>query len=275
MKLDRGRYHSVKTVLTGAAGGIGGQLARRLASSHELIAVDSNSEALDRLPDSIDTRTIDLTDDQVVREELSDVRIETFVSAVGWYELAAIEDCSPSSFEEHLATNLAAVHTPIHALLPTIRKNTGRIIVVGSMVGSVSLPYHGAYSASKAGLAGYVDSLRRELAPRGVDVSLVEPGPVQTGFNERAADSLDEHSDSVHARQYDQFEAYSPGSVDIDTVVGMIVTAIETDRPRARYRVGRRARWLPRLQSLLPSRLFDRLVRSGLPGGLLYRLIDR
>ncbi len=265
----------MKTLLTGAAGGIGSRLARRLDGTHELIAVDRDPEALDRLPDSIETRTIDLTDEQVVREELSDVRIETLVSAVGWYELAAVEDCPPTSFRKHLETNLAAVHTPIHAVLPTIRENAGRIVVVGSVAGSVALPYHGAYSASKAGLAGYVDCLRRELAPRGVDVSLVEPGPVRTGLNERAGDSLNGIPDSAYSERYGHFESYSPASTDVDTVVTRIITAIETDSPQARYRVGRRARWLPRLQSLLPTWLFDGLVRSGLPGGLLYRLIDR
>ena len=265
----------MKTLLTGAAGGIGGRLAGQLDGAHEVVAIDRNAEALARLPDGVETHTLDLTDEQAVREALSDTRIETFVSAVGGYELAAIEDCPPTSFDEHLTTNLTAVHTPIHAAVPTIRKNSGRIVVIGSVVGSVSLPYHGAYSASKAGLAGYVDCLRRELAPRGVDVSLVEPGPVRTGFNERAVDSLKELPDSAYSEQYTHFDSYSPASTDIDTVVESVMTAIESDRPRARYRVGRRARWLPRLQSLLPTRLFDRLVRSGLPGGLLYELIDR
>ncbi len=262
-------------LLTGAAGGIGGQLARRLNETHEVVAVDRDTDALARLPDGIETCSIDLADEQVVREALSEMQIETFVSAVGGYELAAIEDCQPTSFEQHLTTNLTAVHTPIHAVLPTIRENSGRIVVVGSVVGSVSLPYHGAYSASKAGLAGYVDCLRRELAPRGVDVSLIEPGPVRTGLNERAVDSLKTFSDSAYSEQYGHFSSYSPTSTDIDTVVERIITAIESDRPRARYRVGRRARWLPRLQLVVPTRLFDRIVRSGLPGGLLYELIDR
>ncbi len=265
----------MKILLTGAAGGIGGRLARRLNETHDIVAVDRNTDALARLPDRIETRNIDLTNEQAVRDELADMRVETFVSAVGGYDLAAIEDCSPESFEKHLTTNLTAVHTPIHAVLPTIREQSGTIVVVGSVVGSVSLPYHGAYSASKAGLAGYVDCLRRELAPRGVDVSLIEPGPVRTGLNERAVDSLKALTDSVYAEQYDHFSSYSPASIDIETVVERISTVIESDRPRARYRVGRRARWLPRLQSVVPTRLFDRIVRSGLPGGLLYELIDR
>mgnify|MGYP005849887793 CR=1 FL=1 len=265
----------MKTLLTGAGGGIGRRLAGRLRGTHDLLALDRDGEALDRLPDGVETRRLDLTDGRAVQEALSGAAVGTVVSAVGWYEVAALEDCPPQSFRDHLGANLEAVHTPVHAVLPTVRANAGRIVVVGSMVGSVSLPYHGAYGASKAGLAGYVDALRRELAPRGVDVSLVEPGPIRTGFNERAADAAAGRPDSAYAEQYDRFGSYSPAAVDVETAVDTIVDAVEADRPRARYRVGRRARWLPRLQAVLPTRLFDRLVRSGLPGGLLYRLIDR
>lgn len=265
----------MKTLVTGAAGGIGTQIVRRLRSKRELIAVDRDRDALNQLPNDVDTRAVDLTDEQAIQEELSDEQVETLISAVGWYELAAIEDCSPSSFEKHLATNLTAVHTPIYATLPTIRKHSGNIVILGSVVGRVSLPYHGGYSASKAGLAGYTDTLRREVASKGVDVSLIEPGPIRTGFNERATSSLNNMSVSVYAEDYHHFRSYSPTSVSVDTVVDYIIAAIEADRPKARYRIGRRARWLPWLQTILPTRVFDRVVRSGLPGGLLHKLIDR
>ncbi len=263
----------MRILLTGGAGGVGSHLARALSADHDVVAVDRDSDGLERLPAAVETQTLDLTDPAAVSNELATIDVETIVSAVGWYELAAIEDCSPAKFDDQLAANLTAVHLPIHATLPTVRQRAGQIVVVGSMVGSVALPYHGAYSAAKAGLDGYVDSLRRELGD--VDVSLIEPGPIRTGFNERAARSLSEIDDSAYADQYQAFDAYSPASIDVETVVETIVTALESDNPKARYRVGRRARWLPRLQAVLPTPLFDRLVRSGLPGGLLYRLIDR
>lgn len=265
----------MRILLTGAAGEIGRRLATRLNNSHEVVAVDQDTEALTRLADSIDTRTIDLTDTQAVQSELTGLEVETFVSAVGGYELAALEDCSPASFTDQLETNLTAVHTPLQTVLPKLRAQAGRVVLIGSMVGSVALPYHGAYSAAKAGVSGYADALRRELAPHGVTVSLIEPGPVRTGFNERAASGLADRSGSVYADTYAQFASYSPAAADVETVVERVITAVETDRPRARDRIGRRARWLPRLQSVLPTWVFDRLIRSGLPGGVLARLIDR
>lgn len=262
-------------LLAGGAGTIGSQLARQLAPDHEVTALDRDGERLSNLPDTVDTHQVDLTDEQAVRQILDGVAADGLVSTVGWYELAAIEDCPPDALRAHLEANLLAVHTPIHAMLPTLRRRQGRIVVVGSMVGSVPLPYHGAYSAAKAGLAGYLDSLRREVEPRGVSVSLVEPGPVRTGFNERAAAALARIDDSAYAEQYHEFESYTPEATDPEVVVGTVLEAVDADNPRARYRVSARARWLPRLATLLPAPIFDRLIRSGLPGGLLHRLIER
>lgn len=263
-------------VLAGAGGEIGRQVVTLLVENgHEVIGLDSDERALRELPETVDTRTLDLSDEQAVRRQLSDTDVDAVISCVGWYELGAIEDCSPNSLRDHLESNLVAVHTVIHALLPTLRARSGRIVVVGSMVGSVPLPYHGAYSASKAGLAGYVESLRQELRSRDVDVSLIEPGPVKTGFNERAVKALDQFEGSVYEKQYRAFEEYSPESTTVQTVAETILRALESERSRATYRVGRRARWLPWLRFFLPTHFYDRLVRSGLPGGLLHRLIDR
>lgn len=266
----------MRVVLCGAAGGIGRQVADRLLEAgHDVVGLDRDAAGVADLPEAVDGRVVDLSDEGEVEAVLADTPAEAVVSCVGWYELGAIEDCSPEAFREHLEANLLAVHTPIHELLPGLRERKGRIVVVGSMVGTVPLPYHGAYSTAKAGLAGYLDSLRREVGSRGVDVTLIEPGPVRTGFNERAAGALDRHADSAYAEQYRAFEGYSPDAAAPERVAERIVTAIEADDPRTRYRVSARARWLPRLASILPTRLYDRIVRSGLPGGLLHRLIDR
>lgn len=266
----------MRVVLTGAGGGIGRRVGRRLLESgHAVIALDRDKRRLGQLPDGIDSRVVDLSDEGAVERCLDGTDADALISAVGWYELASVEDCSPDSLRAHLESNLLAVHIPVQALLPELRERDGRVLVVGSMVGSVPLPYHGAYSAAKAGLAGYVDSLRREVTPRGVEVSLLEPGPVRTGFNERAATALENFETTEYSEEYRAFTNYSPEAVNPERVAGTIVTALESEQPRARYRISARARWLPRLQWLLPDRLYDRLVRSGLPGGMLHRLIER
>ena len=266
----------MRVVVTGAAGGIGSGVVESLAvAGHAVVGVDRDADGLAALPEGVETLGVDLRDGDAVHESLSGIDVDAVVSCVGGYEIAALEDTTPSSFRRQIETNLTAVHTTVHATAPTLRARNGRVVVVGSMVGSVPLPYHGAYSAAKAGLDGYVDTLRRELEPRGATVTFVEPGPVRTGFNERAIEGIDSRSESAYADVYRRFDAYTPAATDVDTVVETVVTATTTETPRTRYRVSRRARWLPRLAAVLPDRLYDRLVRAGLPGGVLARLIDR
>ncbi|MEF8780921.1 MAG: SDR family NAD(P)-dependent oxidoreductase [Haloferacaceae archaeon] len=266
----------MRVLVAGAAGGIGSSVVRRLIrQGHDVVGVDRDRDGLAALPAPVETRAVDLADERAVRDRLGEPAVDAVVSAVGWYELGALEDCPPAELRRHLDANLVAVHAAVRATLPAVRRRDGRIVVVGSVVGRVSLPFHGAYAAGKAGLHGYVDALRRELDGRGVDVSLVEPGPVRTGLNERAAAGLEGNADSPYAREYDQFRGYSPASVTPDAVASRIEAALTAPDPRARYPVGRRARWLPRLAWLLPPPVFDRLVRAGLPGGVLGRLIDR
>ena len=269
-------------LVTGAAGGIGGGVARSLAAAgHRVLGVDRDADGLADLPDAVETAVVDLRDEAAVRELLADRPLDAVVSCVGGYEIASVEDTSAEAFRRQVETNLTAVHVTVSAALPTLRERGGRVVVVGSMVGSVALPYHGAYSAAKAGLGGYVDALRREVGPLGVDVALVEPGPVRTGFNERAAAAVEAadgegaNGEGPYADAYRAFEGYSPAATDIETVVERVVTATTADRPRTRYRVSRRARWLPRLARVLPDRLYDRIVRAGLPGGVLWRLLRR
>ncbi len=266
----------MRVVLTGGAGELGRRAVIRLvADDHDVLALDRDEAGLADLPDSVECRTVDLRNQSAVEACLEDTKPDVVLSAVGWYELGALEDCSPDALREHLEANLLAVHIPVRTLLPKLRHREGRVVVVGSMVGSVPLPYHGAYSAAKAGLDSYTTSLRRELGPRNVDVSLIEPGPVRTGFNERASEALDRIDDSAYDDQYRDFESYSPDSTDPEAVVDAMVAAATGDQPNARYRVSTRSRWLPRLQAILPPALYDRLIRSGLPGGMLHRLIDR
>lgn len=274
-----------RALIAGGAGGIGRATVRRLCDRGWTVhALDIDATGLAALPDEVRTHTVDATDPDAVASAVAEAAPDAVVAAIGWYELGAVEDQPADAFGRHLDGNVVGTHAVVRAALPGLRERGGRIVIVGSVLGRVALPYHAAYAASKHALVGYADALRREVGPRGVDVSLVEPGPVGTGLNRRAAAALDRYAESTYAGAYDALRwgyrgedekregdgaAADPGAV-VDAVVG----ALTDDRPRARYPVSRRARWLPRLGAVLPTRVFDWMVRSGTTG-LLSRLIDR
>jgi len=275
----------MRVLLAGAAGGIGRETVHRLTGrGHGVVALDRDADGLAVLPDEVRTHAVDVADAEAVERVVTAVEPDAVVSAVGGYELGAVEDQPPAAFDAQLLTNLGGVHAVVRPALSGLRARGGRVVLVGSLLGRVALPYHGPYAAAKAGLAAYADTLRRELGPRGVGVSLVEPGPVATGLNERAAAGLRERLGgraepsgpaSPYAADYRRLLGRpAAASTTADRVAGAVVDAVESDAPRARYRVGRRARWLPRLGAVLPARLFDRIVRSGTTG-LLSRLVDR
>jgi len=299
-----------RALVAGAAGGIGRATVRRLRDRGRTVhALDVDAAGLAALPDGVETHAVDATDPDAVAPAVAAAAPDAVVAAVGWYELGAVEDQPADALGRHLETNVVGTHAVVRAALPRLRERGGRVVIVGSVLGRVALPYHAAYAASKHALVGYADALRREVAPRGVDVSVVEPGPVGTGLNRRAAAALDRYAGSAYADAYGalrrRYRGWDDGSgrgngeraggsggdveggdgdgngkrtggtaTDPGAVADAVAAALTADRPRARYPVGRRARCLPRLAAVLPARLFDRIVRSGTTG-LLARLIDR
>jgi NAD(P)-dependent dehydrogenase (short-subunit alcohol dehydrogenase family) len=158
------------------------------------------------------------------------------------------------------------------AFLPALRRARGRIVNVSSIGGRVALPLVGAYNASKFGLEGLSDALRRELRPFGVDVILVEPGGVKTPIWTKSTQTADEMLEDVPpevrqlygklieaVRTRTQRIARETGS-DPSEVAAAIGTALTADRPKTRYLVGRDAKLRARMAKVLPDRVMDRMI---------------
>eukprot|EP00494_Astrolonche_serrata_P005656 UN05673 len=77
-----------------------------------------------------------------------------------------------------------------HAFIPLVMKHTSRIVNVGSVAGLIHLPIQGIYMASKHAVEGYTDSLRMELAPQGISLSLIEPGVIKSEIANKGLDSI-------------------------------------------------------------------------------------
>ena len=145
-----------------------------------------------------------------------------------------------------------------------------------SVGGRVATPFMGAYHASKFGLEGISDSLRRELAPLGVAVCVIEPGSIATGIWERgreqAADArISPAARAVYGEEMDAaLEAANrtgDRAMEPEAVAKVVHTALTAGRPRARYVVGSDARAMIWAQNVLPTRVFDRLMRRAMGMG--------
>ncbi|WP_152039719.1 SDR family NAD(P)-dependent oxidoreductase [Salinigranum salinum] len=250
----------MSTVLvTGAASGIGRATALRLAGrGHRVLAYDVDADGLGSLPSTVETHAGDVTDEARVREVVP-ADLDALVNCAAAYELGAVEDVDWERVEAQFRVNVFGTLAVTRAALPTLRANGGCVVTLSSVLGRTSLPLHGIYAGTKHALEGLFDALRAEQSA--VDVVLVEPGPVDTGLNERAKAGLARDDDSAHRDLYDRvLAAYDPGGVPPDRVARVVVRAIETADPDARYVVTGQARLLLVSRLLLPERVYDRVA---------------
>jgi NAD(P)-dependent dehydrogenase (short-subunit alcohol dehydrogenase family) len=244
--------------ITGAASGIGRATALRLAGrGHRVVAFDVDADSLASLPPTIETAVGDITDEPRVREALP-ADLDALVNCAATYELGAVEDADWESVEEQFRVNVFGTLAVTRAALPPLRANGGRVVTLSSVLGRASLPLHGVYAGTKHALEGVFDALRAEQDA--VDVALVEPGAVATGFNERAKAGLAD-ADSAHADLSDRvLSRYDPGGVPPERVARVVCVAVESPVPKPRYVVTGQARVLLVCRALLPASLYDRLA---------------
>jgi NAD(P)-dependent dehydrogenase (short-subunit alcohol dehydrogenase family) len=273
---------AIGTVLvTGASSGIGEATVLHLRelgfSPIAAVRKDEDAERLEGL--GLRTTRIDVTDaDQIAaaRDALGDEPLAGLVNNAGIAVAAPLEFLPIDRLRQQLEINLIGQAAVTQAFLPALRSARGRIVNVSSIGGRVGLPLVGAYNASKFGLEGLSDSLRRELRPLGVDVIVIEPGGVKTPIwnkAEQLADQMLEDVPPEAERLYGgQIAAVRKNTQRIATDSGIqpsevaeaIGTALTAKRPRARYLVGNDAKQRAVMSKLLPARIMDRLIGRAL-----------
>jgi NAD(P)-dependent dehydrogenase (short-subunit alcohol dehydrogenase family) len=270
-------------LVTGASTGIGEATVMHLRElGFSPIAAVRKDEDAERLEGrGLRTTRIDVTDaDQIAaaRDELGDEPLAGLVNNAGIAVAAPLEFLPIDRLRQQLEINLIGQAAVTQAFLPALRRGRGRIVNVSSIGGRVGLPLVGAYNASKFGLEGLSDSLRRELRPLGVDVILIEPGGVKTPIWKKGEELADEMLEDVPPeaeRLYGRLiAAVRTGTQRIARETGIepsevaeaIGRALTSSRPRARYLVGSDAKQRAVMAKLLPSRVMDRLIGRALGG---------
>ena len=204
---------------------------------------------------------------------ITEGHIYALFNNAGFGQPGALEDISRATLEAQFAVNVFGLHRLTQRLLPTlIARADARLIQHSSVLGFVGMPFRGAYNASKYAVEGLCDTLRQELKGTGVQVSLIEPGPVLSEFRNNALQVLKANVDltaSRHAMTYQKSLARLaakgpavPFTVAPEVVLNCVVHALTHPRAKIRYRVTVPTHVLAVLKRLLSSRWFDALVAA-------------
>lgn len=272
-------------VITGASSGIGKACALyldsrgwrvfagvRKAADGEALAKAASPRLSPLILDVTDAKTVSDAATQV-EKALGDVALIGIVNNAGIGTGGPVEFLDPSELRRQMDVNLVGPLTVIQAFMPMIRRGRGRIVNVSSVGGKVATPFVGPYCASKFALEALSDSLRAELKPWGIEVSLVEPGAVKTAMFEKARNTVDDVLGVLPAegaRYYgNEIEAMrgliasqERVAVSAEAVARVVEHALIARRPRTRYLVGRDAKLMAFFHWLLPDRAFDRLLAT-------------
>lgn len=253
----------MKTALvTGAGSGIGRATARRFANSGwRVYAVDVDADGLDDL-EGCETATLDVTDGAAIGRLYERISAEAggldcVVANAGYCQPGPLEDLPAERVERQFVVNVRGTLRTITAGLPLLRERDGTAVVVSSTHGRVVSPGMGAYAGSKHAIEGMADTLRMEVAEHPVDVTLVEPAWVDTGFTAESDrhlsgfDRSDRYADVYDALEGEALLGGGPFAVSPERVAATIHDAATAEDPVARYPVGLPARlvlatrWLP------------------------------
>jgi NAD(P)-dependent dehydrogenase (short-subunit alcohol dehydrogenase family) len=276
-------------VVSGASTGMGAATARQLAGRgyHVLAGVRRETDGDAIRAEGIEPVILDITRPEnvagLVERIVSDPagrRLRALVNNAGISIYAPVEALPLGEWRRLFDINLFGHVAMTQALLPFLIASGGRVVNISSVGGKGAMPTYGPYAATKFALEAMSDSLRRELAPHGVQVVVVEPGAVRSEMAGRGAvatadaaarmsPALQQRYGGLVAAALAQTAAHIDNGMSADGAGAVIAAAATAKRPRTRYTVGRDAAFIVASARLLPDRALDwviaRALRSHFP----------
>lgn len=263
-------------LITGCSSGIGLCVAQGLQQQgYRVFATARSLKDVQALQtQGLDALQLDLDDDASITQAVVQVLQQTGGTLYALFnngaygQPGAVEDLSREVLREQFETNLLGTHELTRQIIPIMRKQGyGRIIQNSSVLGMMTLPYRGAYAASKFALEGLSWTLRLELKGSGVDVSIIEPGPVASAFRRNAFAKYQANIDKTHSPHRKAYEGMEhrlnkpgpaqPFTLPPEAVLKKVIHALESRRPRLHYYVTFPTYLFGFLNRLLPARALD------------------
>jgi NAD(P)-dependent dehydrogenase (short-subunit alcohol dehydrogenase family) len=268
-------------LITGCSSGIGRAAAGRLARAG--MTVYASARRLESIEDlkSAGCRTLalDVTDEDSMRAAVEEVEraegaVGALVNNAGYSQSGAVETVPLGDVRRQFETNVFGLLRMSQLVLPAMRREgRGRIVNVSSMGGKLTFPGGGIYHATKHAVEAISDALRFEVRGFGVQVVVIEPGLIRTGFGDAAVASVP-REDGPYGEFNSAVAAVTAGVHDgplgrlgagPEAVAKAIERALTADRPHTRYKVTASARVLMAQRALLPDRAWDAVVGTSFP----------
>jgi NAD(P)-dependent dehydrogenase (short-subunit alcohol dehydrogenase family) len=276
---------ATQTVLiTGATDGLGKAAALLLAErGYRVFAAGRSVEKraqLDALAKEkklpLETLEMDVCDDDSVQGGVASIyqkagAIDVLINNAGFVYVGAVEDLSLEDWRRQFETNFFGVIRVTQAVLPRMReRRKGRILMMSSVSGFVTPPTQGAYSASKHAVEALGNALRHELYPFGIHTILIQPGYIVTNIQNTAMNLAQTYQEKFKNGPYAKIYASYIGSASStrakskttpEDCARIMLEAIETPRPKARYGVTSLATFAKWAKRLLSDSVADRMIR--------------
>ena len=278
---------SKAALVTGCSSGIGRATAERLAGAGW--TVYATARKVDSLSDleakGCRTLALDVTDEDsmaagVRTVEEAEGAVGVLVNNAGYSQSGAIETLTAEQIRRQYETNVFGLIRMSQLVLPGMRRQRfGKIVNVSSMGANFTFPGGGLYHSTKYAVEAISEALRFEVKGFGVDVIVLQPGIIRTGFSDTAVSSIGEDSGEADGDPYRRFnravakataEVYEGGPVarlggGPETVAAAVEKAITAEKPKARYRVTASAHLLTGQRALMSDGLWDRFLATRFP----------
>ncbi|WP_454780806.1 SDR family NAD(P)-dependent oxidoreductase [Legionella sp. WA2022007384] len=264
-------------LITGCSSGIGFDAVFTLKKrGHRVIGSCRKKEDVQKLLDmGVEAIQLDVADSSSIQNGFAEVlvktegRLDVLINNAGYGQAGALEDIGRDVIRAQFETNVFGLLELTNQVIPIMRKQgCGRIINISSILGIISMPFRGAYNASKYAVEGISDTLRLELKSSGIDVITIEPGPIESRFRDNSVDNSLNNIDmqrSYFSKQYERMLAsFKQKKSDsfftrkTDAVIDKLIHAIESKKPKARYPVTFPAHLMIFLKWILSVKMLDK-----------------
>jgi len=268
-------------LITGCSSGIGLASAREMkARGWRVFATARKPEDIKRLRDEIGVESLylDYAEPASIAAAAEQVLAATggTLSALfnngAYSQPGAVEDLRPEVLRVQFEVNVFGWHDLTTRLIPAMRaQGEGRIVFCSSVLGLIAAPYRGAYCASKFAIEALADALRIELAPSGIKVILIEPGPIASRFVEHALEAYRRNIDlegsphrAIYRARIARLEQGGSQTFKLgpEAVAAKLVSALASKRPKSRYYVTLPTYAAVLMRRLLPTRALDAVAAS-------------